>query len=117
MDRQEQALRCQLDHADKMIAMAAEIKSREAELLLTIQGGAPPPRRRHAHHPRAQHASARRSSSVALGARARAAAAPSIARASRESSPAVGSVPQVPGGRRRGEGHQGPPRRRHLEAL
>jgi len=41
MDRQEQALRCQLDHADKMIAMAAEIKSREAELLLTIQGAYP----------------------------------------------------------------------------
>ncbi|KAL1529974.1 hypothetical protein AB1Y20_000901 [Prymnesium parvum] len=41
MARQEQTLRQHLDHADKMLQLADELKSREAELMLTIQTAYP----------------------------------------------------------------------------
>lgn len=36
-----QALLLQLDHTDKMLRMADDLKSREAELVLTVQSAQP----------------------------------------------------------------------------
>ena len=41
LERQALTLRQQLEHADKMVRLAEELRSREQELLLTIQGSYP----------------------------------------------------------------------------